>query len=180
MIGAGVAPPSIAEGLGHPSRETTPRTIASRVRMMWESVLALPARFNGDLCHAPPTMAEVPVDFGEELTTRVAKPIGGIRPRPRRAHVLELLKGSGAPPHLELKLERIVIGRAENVDIVVDSEEVSRQHARFSRIDDEYQVEDLDSRNGVYLNGLKVHLAVLREGDEVQFGDLVFLYREGN
>jgi hypothetical protein len=147
---------------------------------MWVSVLALPARFNGELCDAHATMAEVPVDFGEDLTTRVAKPLGGIRPRPRRAHVLELIKGTGTVAHIELKLERIVLGRAENVDIVVDSEEVSRQHARFSRIDDEYQVEDLESRNGVYLNGLKVHLAVLREGDEVQFGDLIFLYREGN
>lgn len=116
----------------------------------------------------------------EELTTRIAKPIVGMRARPRRAHVLELSKGKGCPPKVELKGERLVIGRAENVDIVVDSEEVSRQHARFVRIDDEYQVEDLESRNGVYLNGLKVHLAVLREGDELQFGDLVFVYREGS
>jgi pSer/pThr/pTyr-binding forkhead associated (FHA) protein len=120
------------------------------------------------------------VSFDEELTTRVAKPVVGLRPRPRRTHLLELLKGQGAPPVIELKLERLVLGRADNVDIVVDSEEVSRQHVRLTRIDDEYQVEDLDSRNGVYLNGLKVHLAVLREGDELQFGDLVFLYREGN
>jgi pSer/pThr/pTyr-binding forkhead associated (FHA) protein len=116
----------------------------------------------------------------EELTTRVAKPIVGIRPRPRRAHVLELSKGKGIAPRVELKGERLVIGRAENVDIVVESEEVSRQHARFVRLDDEYQIEDLDSRNGVYLNGLKVHLATLREGDELQLGDLVFLYREGS
>jgi pSer/pThr/pTyr-binding forkhead associated (FHA) protein len=119
-----------------------------------------------------------PID--EELTTRVNKPVVGLRPRPRRAHVLELLKGAGAPVRVELKGERLVLGRAENVDLVIDSEEVSRQHARFLRVDDEYQVEDLGSRNGVYLNGLKVHSAVLREGDEVQFGDLVFAYREGS
>lgn len=114
-----------------------------------------------------------------ELTTRVNKPVVGLRPRPRRAHVLELVRGAGAASRIELKGERLLLGRAENVDIVIESEEVSRHHARLMRIDDEYQVEDLGSRNGVYLNGIKVHLAVLREGDELQFGDLVFSYREG-
>jgi pSer/pThr/pTyr-binding forkhead associated (FHA) protein len=116
----------------------------------------------------------------DEPTTRVAKPAAGPRPRPRRAHLLELTKGTLAPARVELKGERLVLGRGDKADILVDSEEVSRQHAVFSRLDDEYQVEDLDSRNGVYLNGLKVQLAVLREGDEVQLGDLVYLYREGS
>lgn len=119
-------------------------------------------------------------DYDEDHTTRAAMPIIGLRPRVQRAHVLELAKGKGAPERVELKAERVVLGRAEDADIVVQSEDVSRQHARFMRIDDEYQVEDLESRNGVYLNGLKVNLAVLREGDEVQIGDVVFVYREGN
>lgn len=122
----------------------------------------------------------MPGPTDQELTTKLAQPVVGLRPRPRRAHVLECLKGKGAAPRIELKGDRLVLGRAENVDVVIDSEEVSRQHARFVRVDDEYQVEDLDSRNGVYVNGLKVHLAVLREGDEVQFGDLVFAYQEGS
>jgi pSer/pThr/pTyr-binding forkhead associated (FHA) protein len=94
-------------------------------------------------------------------------------------HLLELTQGHGAPRRIELKGDRLVLGRGDRVDLAVDSEEVSRLHACFTRIDEEYQIEDLDSRNGVYLNGLKVHLAVLREGDELQLGDLVFLYKEG-
>jgi pSer/pThr/pTyr-binding forkhead associated (FHA) protein len=80
---------------------------------------------------------------------------------------------------VELKGDVLVLGRGGKADILVDSEEVSRDHARFVRIDDEYQVEDAESRNGVYLNGVKVHLALLREGDELQFGDLLYVYREG-
>jgi pSer/pThr/pTyr-binding forkhead associated (FHA) protein len=124
-------------------------------------------------------MGGTPLDE-EELTTLLNRPPRVLRARPRRAHVLELVKGSGAPKRIELVGERLVLGRADTADLVVASEEVSRHHARFSRVDDEYQVEDLDSRNGVYLNGLKVNLAVLREGDEVQLGDHVFAYREGS
>jgi pSer/pThr/pTyr-binding forkhead associated (FHA) protein len=118
-------------------------------------------------------------EHDDEPTTRVNKPTAGPRPRPRRAHLLELTKGTAAPARVELKGDRLVLGRGDKVDIMVDSEEVSRQHAQFVRIDEEYQVEDLESRNGVYVNGLKVHLALLRESDEVQFGDLVYVYREG-
>jgi hypothetical protein len=115
----------------------------------------------------------------DEATTRAARPADGPRPRPPRGHLLELTRGAGAPGLVELKGDLLVLGRGGKADILVDSEEVSRDHARFVRIEDEYQVEDADSRNGVYLNGVKVHLALLREGDELQFGDLVYVYREG-
>ncbi|MBL8938142.1 MAG: FHA domain-containing protein, partial [Archangium sp.] len=62
----------------------------------------------------------------------------------------------------------------------VDSDDVSRTHAQLLRIDDEYTIEDLDSRNGVFLNGLQVHAAVLRDGDQLQLGDVVFTYNEGS
>jgi pSer/pThr/pTyr-binding forkhead associated (FHA) protein len=115
----------------------------------------------------------------DEKTTQMPRMVVAPRRRPRRAHVLELTKGAG-PKRVELKAERLVLGRTADADIIIESDEVSRQHAAFYRLDDEYLVEDLGSRNGVYLNGLKVHQAVLREGDELQFGDVVFLYQEGS
>jgi pSer/pThr/pTyr-binding forkhead associated (FHA) protein len=115
----------------------------------------------------------------EEKTAQVSLKIKPPRERPRRAHLLILKKGDGAPARVELNGDAMVIGRAQDVDIPIDSEQVSRQHARFVRIDDEYQVEDLASRNGVYLSGLKVHVALLREGDELQIGNVVFTYQEG-
>ena len=118
-------------------------------------------------------------DFDAEMTTRGAGQIVGLRPRIVRAHTLERIKGTAGPQRIELKTARLVLGRGEGCEIVVESEQVSREHAAFSRVDDEFQVVDLDSRNGVHLNGLKVHLAVLREGDEVQLGDVVYRYQEG-
>jgi hypothetical protein len=115
----------------------------------------------------------------KEPTTRIRRREPAPRALARRAHLLELTEGSSAPKRVELQGDELVLGRGELSDILVDSEEVSRHHARFVRVDDEYQVQDLESRNGVYLNGLKVNLAILREGDELQFGDLVYSYREG-
>ena len=38
---------------------------------------------------------------------------------------------------------------------------------------------DNDSHNGVFLNGVKVYSAVLRDGDVIQVADSIFVYSEG-
>lgn len=102
------------------------------------------------------------------------------KPRPRRAHLLEQTAGPGSPCKHELSADALIIGRGSAADLRVDSDDVSRTHAQLLRIDDEYTIEDLDSRNGVFLNGLQVHAAVLRDGDQLQLGDVVFTYNEGS
>ena len=57
---------------------------------------------------------------------------------------------------------------------------LGEMQAQLTRLDDEYSIEDLLSRNGIYLNGVKVHSAVLRDGDELQLGDVFITYHEGN
>lgn len=99
--------------------------------------------------------------------------------RPRRAHRLEQTAGPGSPARHELTADTLVVGRGSAADLRLDSDDVSRTHAQLLRIDDEYTIEDLDSRNGIFLNGLQVHSAVLRDGDQVQLGDVVFTYTEG-
>jgi hypothetical protein len=115
-----------------------------------------------------------------EVGTVIAKPVRGIRHRPRRAHALEVTGGPGTKGNHPLERDSIVVGRASTADVQLDSDEVSRMHCRLLRIDDEYVIEDQGSRNGIYVNGLKVHSAVLRDGDELQLGDVILQYREGN
>ena len=38
---------------------------------------------------------------------------------------------------------------------------------------------DNDSHNGIFLNGVKIHSAVLRDGDVIQAADSTFVYYEG-
>jgi pSer/pThr/pTyr-binding forkhead associated (FHA) protein len=67
-----------------------------------------------------------------------------------------------------------LIGRDEGLDLVIDSPAVSRRHARLCFDGDEWKIEDLDSRNGVVLNGLRVRgRAPLRAGDVVMLADSV-------
>jgi pSer/pThr/pTyr-binding forkhead associated (FHA) protein len=115
----------------------------------------------------------------DEPRTQVNKPLKGFRPRPHRAHALIQTDGPEGKLRVVLERELLSIGRAAGSDIHLDNDNVSRNHARLMRIDGEYTLEDLESRNGIYLNGVAVHAAVLRDGDEVQLGDFIFAYQEG-
>lgn len=112
--------------------------------------------------------------------TAMTKLPASFKPRPRRAHLLEQTAGPGSPARHELSADTLVIGRGSAADLRLDSDDVSRTHAQLMRVDDEYTIEDLDSRNGIFLNGLQVHAAVLRDGDQLQLGDAVFTYSEGS
>ena len=97
---------------------------------------------------------------------------------PTRAAVLEQTRGPGAPQAHLLAREQIVIGRTEG-DSRIASAELSRSHMRIERKGPEYVCTDLDSSNGIYLNGVKIHSAVLRDGDHLQLGDVIFVFHAG-
>lgn len=95
------------------------------------------------------------------------------------AYVLRQLQGPGAPRDLTLTRDEHVLGRSRAADLFVDSPELSRRHVRLTKDGNEYTLRDLASRNGVFLNGVRIHSAVLRGGDTLQMGNLTFLYLEG-
>ena len=61
------------------------------------------------------------------------------------------------------------IGRAEDCDIRIDSGKISRHHARLIRTATGWDVLDLDSQNGTYVNDVPVTRHVLMVGDRLQF-----------
>lgn len=92
---------------------------------------------------------------------------------------LHLMHGPDSPRTFLLTREEMVVGRSEKADIQVDSTDLSRLHLLLRREHGQYTVLDLDSRNGVYLNGLRIHSAVLHEGDNLQLGSVVLVFHEG-
>ncbi len=65
----------------------------------------------------------------------------------------------------------ISIGRDPGADIFVDNPGVSRDHFRLERLDSgEYQVVDLGSANGTFLNDQMVNSAHVGNNDVVRFG----------
>jgi pSer/pThr/pTyr-binding forkhead associated (FHA) protein len=118
--------------------------------------------------------------FEDEATVVGDQPVvGSIRTR-TKPFLLQQLEGPGAPRDFALELDEIVVGRSVQAHISIDSGRISRKHLMLKRQGQEYSATDLNSSNGVFLNGVKAHSAVLREGDTIQIGDVVFLYHEGS
>lgn len=97
----------------------------------------------------------------------------------QRPHVFEQIRGPGAPRILELRGDDLIVGRHPDSALHFASASLSRQHLRLRRLPGGYRLQDLDSANGVFLNGLRVHGATLREGDMLQLGEVVLVYHEG-
>jgi len=84
---------------------------------------------------------------------------------------LTLLIGRKAMQVYDLDKETILIGREDDVDIVIDNPSVSRKHAQIRKEGPGWVVEDLGSSNGTFLHGEKITSAKpVKEGDEIGFG----------
>jgi predicted component of type VI protein secretion system len=73
----------------------------------------------------------------------------------------------------ELENGELVFGRADDSGIVIDDPLVSRTHARLRIVSgDEVMLEDLNSTNGVFINGVRLNrsTAALNEGDRLLLG----------
>lgn len=73
-------------------------------------------------------------------------------------------------PQRTLLSDNVVIGRGEDCDIVLPERQVSRQHVRIFKDEDTWVVQDLDSKNGTWVNGHKLSgEQKLYDGDEINF-----------
>ena len=75
---------------------------------------------------------------------------------------------------LELTRPDMLIGRHSSADIRLDLADVSRRHCRLVYQHGSWKVIDLNSLNGVFVNGERMHEAVLYEGDQVRLGSFTF------
>lgn len=65
---------------------------------------------------------------------------------------------------------RATLGRLAECDLRLDDPSVSRRHARLEPSGRRWVIEDLDSTNGVRVNGERVHRAELQHGDRLELG----------
>jgi pSer/pThr/pTyr-binding forkhead associated (FHA) protein len=75
----------------------------------------------------------------------------------------------------------LVIGRTPENDIIIEHKSISRHHARIVREGNQYYAVDLESANGVRVNGAEHDRVLLRPGDEIELGQvqLRFVTEEG-
>jgi hypothetical protein len=69
----------------------------------------------------------------------------------------------------------LVIGRSHECRCVITDPTVSRRHARLTQTQTGWTLRDLASRNGTYVNGVRItDTALVRPGDDVWFGSSRF------
>jgi predicted component of type VI protein secretion system len=81
----------------------------------------------------------------------------------------QLLALNGGPSIL-LDKPILLLGRHPECDIQIDSRKISRRHCCIAQVHDYLVVRDLDSTNGIRINGVRVTEGKLNPGDELTIG----------
>lgn len=94
---------------------------------------------------------------------------------------LTMRRGPQAGKVYPLTADVITIGRGTKNDIVIDNDDVSRDHCRLIRMTADYELQDLNSANGTFINGQRVSSnRVLPATSLIELGDSITLeYEKG-
>lgn len=85
--------------------------------------------------------------------------------------VLLINEGEKAGQRWTIQSDTVVIGRGSECDLLLPERQISRQHIRIRRMDDRYTVEDLESKNGTWINGQPLKgQRELHDSDEISLG----------
>lgn len=129
----------------------------------------------------PPTEDDEHVEQGEVGRTMVYNSLRDAdeasradeppQPRPvRRA----LLTASGK--RFPFDAASIVVGRSRECDVVLQDSAISRKHAQITRQGEHWYITDMESVNGVHVNGRRVDSTRLVPGDEVTLGTTKIIF----
>jgi HD-GYP domain-containing protein (c-di-GMP phosphodiesterase class II)/pSer/pThr/pTyr-binding forkhead associated (FHA) protein len=94
--------------------------------------------------------------------------------------LLILERGSGVGKRIPLVAFPITIGRDPANQVVLDDDEVSRYHLRIKQRGKLFIAEDLESRNGTYINGDRILNSIVKNGDKILVGstEMIFVTSE--
>ncbi|HPY74373.1 MAG: FHA domain-containing protein [Planctomycetes bacterium] len=87
-----------------------------------------------------------------------------------------IMNGVGKGIQYKIKGE-MILGRLATNEIPLNDVRASRQNSRIYKQDDEYFIEDLQSRNGTILNGKNINIALLQDRDQIIIGSTWLLFR---
>jgi transcriptional regulator with AAA-type ATPase domain/pSer/pThr/pTyr-binding forkhead associated (FHA) protein/polyferredoxin len=91
---------------------------------------------------------------------------------------LEVVSGVANQRLFRLGSGRLSIGRAIYNDLVLHDQKVSRKHASISFEKGLYVLDDLNSTNGVFVDGDRINAIQLRSGNRIVLGDTILLFTQ--
>jgi serine/threonine protein kinase len=132
----------------------------------------------------PPTSGTASQMSLIESSSAVPVASGPLPPTNLEAYLL-ICKPNSPLINQPLTHPKLYLGRSLENDIVLDTDAASRIHARIVLegtalgMDNRYLVEDLNSNNGTYVNGLSIRNPyLLQDRDKIQIGDYVIEFRQ--
>jgi len=90
---------------------------------------------------------------------------------------LVMTKGPQAGREFRLNLDETTLGRAAENDILLDDPTVSRYHAKVRREEEDFYLYDMAATNPTLVNGQAITRHLLQEGDQVEIGEMVFVFK---
>ena len=98
-------------------------------------------------------------------------------PRLTRLHIRDRKGHTRVVP---LDSDELTVGRHQSAAVHLADEDISRRHARIYRVEQTVFIEDLESFNGVKINGNRISATVeIGAGDQIEIGDYI-LWLEGD
>ena len=94
--------------------------------------------------------------------------------------LLVVKRGPNAGSRFQLDRDKVTAGRHPESDIFLDDVTVSRRHAEFRRTSDGFELADIGSLNGTYVNREPIEVSTLSNGDEVQIGKFRLVFLSGD
>jgi len=99
---------------------------------------------------------------------------------PEGLGMLVVRRGPNAGSTFVLEADTTNVGRHPESDIFLDDVTVSRHHAVIQRVADRYEIRDLGSLNGTYVDHERIDTTVLTDMNEVRVGRFVLTFVVGS
>jgi two-component system response regulator GlrR len=91
---------------------------------------------------------------------------------------LRVIDGGPEAVAVPLGLASVRVGSGEDADLRLDDAAVSRAHVALRLVPHGCEIRDLDSKNGTFVDGVRVESAWLRNDSRLQLGDVTVRFRE--
>ncbi len=114
-------------------------------------------------------------EFDDEATSIVTLEVDDMSDERNQAYFI-VLAGSAVGEMYKLEGTELVLGRASDTEIRIIDEGVSRHHCKVSALPTgDILIQDLNSRNGTFVNNKKIRSHILEDGDKIRMGSTTIL-----